>query len=150
MAIQIIYKIIIFLFVFKAKPIPPMVQYMVFPGQDRWRPSYKAALDSDNIREENSIIESQAGFNTDPQCPPLRSRITFVMACTRPKLDSKPGQMQAKHWNFTQRPSHRNPHREMLGLLLAIPHGFVPRLYMARTSDLAELRRATPVTACIF
>jgi len=35
----------------------------------------------------------------------------------------------------------------MLGLLLAPPHGFAPRLYMARTPDRAELRYAMPIRA---
>jgi hypothetical protein len=37
------------------------------------------------------------------------------------------------YWNISQRPFYGNPHREMLGLLLARPLGFAPRLVDGET-----------------
>jgi hypothetical protein len=60
-------------------------------------------------------------ISTDPQRP-LVGSITGVMACSAPNSTQSRARRQVQHWTFTQRPFYRNrKHRQMLGLLLALP-----------------------------
>jgi hypothetical protein len=68
--------------------------------------------------------------------PFIEEPITLVMARSRLKPDSKPGQKRIQHWNFAQRPFYGNPkHRQMPGLLLASTTSFVPHPVHAKAAS---------------
>jgi hypothetical protein len=96
---------------------------------------------------ENSISKSQAGQRHSPQRS--SGRDLTMEAWPRPEPRLKAGHKAAQHWNWTQRPFHRDPTPQDAGSALAFCPQLEPRPAPGqRTPDTAELRHATPVRAC--